>query len=414
MLKKRITALLCTAALFLALCGTSALADEQAGSELPDESTEAAQPDPEGTVTFGNLPGRMRESNLNYLILEQNVGKIEAMDYKKLEDDLRDQLNDISDLRWQMLANPMALLCPCAYNQLGDAYDSLRETFDNLRNGKIQADSADAVRQLRSAQNQVLMGGDALYIALAGLEITDGSLDRSLESLDRTIAELELRYGMGQISLLTLQTAKNSRMSLVSSQGTLDMNIQNLKFQLEQMIGAEANGSIQLLALPEVTAEQLSAMDLETGLAAAKEASYSLYAAKKTLDDAEDTYKDAGREHNYNEKEYQFVQAQHDWQAAQYTYQSTVQAFELGFRQLYSQVGDYKQTLDAARTALELKQTEYAASQLKYELGRISKNALLTAQDDVAAAQETVDSALIDLFSAYNTYCWAVNSGIVN
>lgn len=416
MLKKRITALLCTAALFLTLCGTGVLADEETGGEPPAESTETAQPDPEGTVSFGNLPARMRENDLNYLIMEQSVGKIEAMDYDKLEKELRDGLSDITNLQWYMImmSQIQPMYCTCAYDQLQQQYDSLRATYDDLKDGKLQANSADAIRQVRSMQDQWLMFGDALYIALAGMELMDNSLERSLESLDRAITEMELRYGMGQISLLALQTMKNNRTSLVGSQATLDMNIQNQKLQLEQMIGAAANGSIRLQGLPEVTAEQLSAMDLASGLAAAKEASYSLYAAKKTLDDAEDTYKDAGKEYNYNEKKYQFVQAQHDWQAAQYTYQNTVQTFELGFRKLYSQVGDYKQALDAARAALELKQAEYAASQLKYDLGRISKNALLTAQDDVAVAQETVDSARIDLFSAYNTYCWAVNHGIVN
>ena len=36
-------------------------------------------------------------------------------------------------------------------------YDSLRETFDDLKEGKIQQDAADAVRQLRDAQNSIVM-----------------------------------------------------------------------------------------------------------------------------------------------------------------------------------------------------------------------------------------------------------------
>ena len=54
------------------------------------------------------------------------------------------------------------------------------------------------------------------------------------------------------------------------------------------------------------------------------------------------------------------------------------------------------------------------ADQLKYEQGTISKNALLTAQDDLAAAEETVATAQRNLFSAYNNYRWAVDSGILN
>ena len=43
-----------------------------------------------------------------------------------------------------------------------------------------------------------------------------------------------------------------------------------------------------------------------------------------------------------------------------------------------------------------------------------SANALLEAEEDLIAAQETVTGAENDLFSAYNTYRWAVDHGILN
>ena len=43
-----------------------------------------------------------------------------------------------------------------------------------------------------------------------------------------------------------------------------------------------------------------------------------------------------------------------------------------------------------------------------------SHNALLDAADDLSDAEEAVQSTAIDLFSAYNTYCWAVQHGILN
>ena len=88
--------------------------------------------------------------------------------------------------------------------------------------------------------------------------------------------------------------------------------------------------------------------------------------------------------------------------------------FELSFRTLYAQVKDYQQVLQAAQTALAVEQDNCAVDQLKYEQGTISKNALLTAQDDLAAAEETVATAQRNLFSAYNNYRWAVDSGILN
>ena len=186
------------------------------------------------------------------------------------------------------------------------------------------------------------------------------------------------------------------------------------KTQLEQMIGAELTGKIKLQGLPQVTGQQLAAMDLDKDLAAAKEASYTLFAAQRTLDDARDDFKDTAEANMYNTGKYQYVAAQHQWQAAQYTYNAAVQSFETSFRTLYLQVKDYQQVLQAAKTALAMEQDNFAAAQKKHDLGNLSDNALADAKDKVSEAQDKVDGAAIDLFSAYNNYRWAVDHGILN
>ena len=62
---------------------------------------------------------------------------------------------------------------------------------------------------------------------------------------------------------------------------------------------------------------------------------------------------------------------------------------------------------------LACQQDSYAASELKYQQGTISENALLTARDALAEAEEKVLAAGNDLFSSYNSYCWAVQHGIL-
>ena len=52
--------------------------------------------------------------------------------------------------------------------------------------------------------------------------------------------------------------------------------------------------------------------------------------------------------------------------------------------------------------------------ELKYDQGSISRNALLDAADDLAEAEDTVVNARHNLFTAYRTYFWAVNYGVMN
>ena len=443
MKKQKITALLLAAALALSLGDVPVLATEGgAETELPDsqsaaqETTESVQPelvqDPEGALSFANLDRRVREGCLDYLILEENILLIEANDYERMEDQLRDALNGIAEQQWALYSVPsnfpdtgntgqnyvnqtLASLSTSTTTQsLQQMYNTYRDQFDALRDGDLQKDAADGIRQLKNVQNTIVMLAQGVYVQLAELDATSETLDRSLAALDRQIQELELRHELGQISALTLQQSKTGRASLISSQRTLASSAQTGLMNLEAMIGAPLTGGLQLTALPTVTAEELADMDLEADLAAAKEASYDLYAAKKTLDDAEEAYKDAASDYHYDESRYEFVQAKHTWQAAQYTYQGAIQNFELSFRSLYAQVQDYQQVLEAAKASLAAERDNYAVDQLKYEQGTISKNTLLTAEDDLNAARDTVATAERNLFSAYNNYRWAVDCGILN
>ena len=395
---------------------TGKAGEDQAAQDTQDSQTEE-HPEPElippdavGTVSFANVSRRLRENNLSVLSLEENINAIKAIDYEKMGDDIRKNLNGIAERQWYLITNDQSI----AAQSLSSSYNSLKATFDDIRDGKLQEDNEAVIRQLENAQDQVAMAGESLYIALTEMELNGQGLSRSITALDRTIKELNLRYDLGQISALTLEQTKAGRTSALSGQETLTMNIGTYKTQLEQIIGAELTGKIKLQGLPQVTAQQLAAMDLDKDLAAAKEASYTLFAAQRTLDDARDDFKDTAEANMYSTGKYQYVAAQHQWQAAQYTYNAAVQSFETSFRTLYLQVKDYQQVLQAAKTALATEQDNFAAAQKKHDLGNLSDNALADAKDKVSEAQDKVDGAAIDLFSAYNNYRWAVDHGILN
>lgn len=400
---------------------TSAADSSQADASGEDQTAQDADteehPEPEiitpdavGTVSFANVSRRLRENNLSVLSLEENINAIKAIDYDKMTDDIRKSLNGIADAQWFLTISGNSF----AAKSMSSSYESLKDTFDDIRDGKLQEDNEAVIRQLENAQDQVAMAGESLYIALTEMELNGQTLSRSITALDRTIKELNLRYDLGQISALTLEQTKAGRTSALSGQETLTMNIGTYKTQLEQMIGAELTGKIKLQGLPQVTGQQLAAMDLDKDLAAAKEASYTLFAAQRTLDDARDDFKDTAEDYMYNTGKYQYVTAQHQWQAAQYTYNAAVQSFETSFRTLYLQVKDYQQVLQASKTALATEKDNFAAAQKKHDLGNLSDNALADAKDKVSEAQDKVDGAAIDLFSAYNNYRWAVDHGILN
>ncbi|MGI5963954.1 MAG: TolC family protein [Lawsonibacter sp.] len=379
---------------------------EQSESEPEPEYV----PDPVGEVSFENLESRLRENNYNLLALEENIAALEVLDYDRMEDDMRSQLNTMGNNLFKMAISGAS--SSYAASSLQMAYDSLRESFEDLKDGKLQEDNQALIRQLENAQDQLVMAGQSLYVALAGMEVNHTAGERSLEALDRSVEELQLRYDLGQVSSLTLQQTEAARTSAISGVQTLEMNIENYKTQLEYMLGAELTGAITLQPLPHVTQQQLEQMNLEQDLEKAKATSYELFAAQRTLDDAKEIFRD--NIDGYTEQTYTYKSAKHQLQAAQYTYDATVQNYELKFRTLYNQVKDYWQIYTAAQTALSVEKDNYASMALKYEQGNLSYNKFLDAKDTLSAAQDKVDNAAIDLFSAYNNYRWAVDYGILN
>jgi len=450
-MKQRKTALLLAAALTLSLVGAAALAAEDpaplaasrtvpAAEEIQPEARETAVladaqpeapessetpeepqipdedyiPDPVGTVTFANLSRRMHENNLQILAIQESITNLELLDYDYILDDMRETIANLSRAQWMMVM--MGQQGTLAYEQLDQANQAVWDQFESIKDGDMQKDNADMIRQLKNLQDQTVMAGEATYIALAAMEIQEGGLERQLSALDRQLEELELRHQLGHISSMTLREAQGGRTALTSGLSTLRMNLDTYKGQLELLMGADITGQIKLGALPAVTQKDLNTMDLEKDLETAKENSWQLYSAQLDLKDAKQDFADRGGElaSDYRPKDPQYMQVRYGYYAARHTYNNTVQNFELGLRNLYLKVQDCKQILDASKTALAVAQDSRSAAQLKYSQGSLSKNALLEAEDKVSEAQEKVDSASNDLFSAYNTYRWAVDYGILN
>ena len=409
-MKKKWTALLLALAMLSALA-VGALADEQQKEESAPETAQTA-PDAADTLRFENLSARMKTGYYTVMSLEENIAAIECIDYDKMYEDLRDGLNQIAEAQWMMLQIPGAGET-YTYKSLQDQYDTLRKTFDDIKDGKLQQDNADLVRQLRDAENQLLMAGQTLYINLLGLEDQSTALTRQTAALDRTIEEVKLRYELGQVSAMTLQQTEAGKARVESGKAAIDAAVAQLRRQLNAMIGEELTAPLTLNAVPEVTAEQLASMDVEKDLEKAKAVSYDLYAAKLTLEDADEEYKDKAGDLGYNEDNYEYIAVKHRWQAAQYTYNAAVQSFELSFRSLYDSVQSYASALNAAKVSLECERSDLAAAQLRYEQGTISENALHTAEDELYTAQDTVSGAERDLFTAYNNYRWAVDYGLL-
>ena len=371
------------------------------------QETSQPEPDPDGTVSWANLDSRIREGSLSALILSESITSLENLDYDQMYENLRKQINSIATVQWYIT------MMGGDSSSLDQAYDSLRDTFEDLKDGVTQEENADLIWQLEDTVNQVVAGGETVYLTLLDLEQQAEDGQRGLETIDRNLEQLRLRQQLGQVSRQTVAELEQTRSQTASQLSVLDASIRQLKRQLETMLGVTPTGEIALAPLPQMDESQWENRDYEADLAAAKAASWTLRDAQNTLDDAKETWDDAQKDYRGPDEGYLLQMAKHTWNAAQLTYNSTVETFETSFRTLYDALATSEVTLASAQSALAWQQTLLSTAEQKYALGLSSQSAVLDAQDDVASAQSTLDSAWRDLFSARNSYRWAVEYGLI-
>lgn len=292
--------------------------------------------------------------------------------------------------------------------------ESMEDQLEDLKEQKKDYEQTleDTKVQIESSIHQIIIGAESLYMTILSTELQRESLDDTAAAMERTVAEMELRYDRGQISQLTLTQVKNGYNSLLANVDSLEIALTAMKTSLQSLLGETITGQLTLMDLPTISASDLSGISYTEDLAKAKEASYDLYAAARTVEDAEDDMEDARREEGKNS--YQYKMAQHTYQAAVYQEEAAVANFEISFQSLYNQLAPTQAALLTAESDLAYEEQVYRVAQLKYQQGNLSANALADAKDTYETAKRDYASAQMDLFTAWHNYQNAVEYGIVS
>ncbi|MGO5028357.1 TolC family protein [Candidatus Agathobaculum pullicola] len=264
-----------------------------------------------------------------------------------------------------------------------EAEDQLEDTYDSTK------------RQLDNTANQIVIGAQSAYIGIITTQEGIATLDRNLAALDRQIAVVEKQAEIGMVSQLTLDNLRQTRRATAAQRETLTLMQATTENQLSLLCGNTAATTVKPTALPTVTDTQLSDMNYEEDLKEALDNSYAIWSAQEQAREASNQYEDG---------QSSTVDA---YEAAKLNLEYAEESAENTFRQLYLDVQDKKRLLDEAKAAYDMEKKNFDVDALQYERGMISQLDYLTAQDDLAAKQDAVNTAERDLFTAYNTYDWA-------
>lgn len=261
---------------------------------------------------------------------------------------------------------------------------------------QTQIDDARATlqRQTDNAANQLAMGAQSALITMQSLQYSAAGLTRSIAALDRQLAVLDTQLARGMVGRLQVDTLRRQRDSLATTLSSLQNQQENLGGQLALLCGYNAETLVRPSALPLVTDKQLRAMRYDSDAALALQNSFTVWTKQVVVWNTS------------NKKEDSIRSSVDAFESAQTALAAEKESVGVRFRAAYDAVAVKQTAIGAKKAAADKAARDLAVARMQYERGALSQLAYLQAKDAADSAADGVETAKIDLITAYNRYEW--------
>ena len=284
------------------------------------------------------------------------------------------------------------------YSEMGDG-DTASSMLSNLQleqqaeNMLTQADEAvdDSetyrLEYEKQAKNLVLQAQSYMIsYHRQRLNLANAEEQKALTEANYGLTQAKLAAGMAtQIDLLNAEASIRTQEQSISSQKTaLEQTRQNLIV----MLGWNAGDQPEIGEVPQVSMEEINAIDVAAGKEAALANNYTLRINKRRLENSsEDSVTDKLKS----------------------TIEDNEKKIRLSVESAYQSLLAAKLSYEQAVASNETAQAQLAISAAGLQAGTITALAYEQQQANADAAQIAVQTAALDLFEAYQTYEWNVN-----
>ena len=284
------------------------------------------------------------------------------------------------------------------YSEMGDG-DTASSMLSNLQleqqaeNMLTQADEAvdDSetyrLEYEKQAKNLVLQAQSYMIsYHRQRLNLANAEEQKALTEANYGLTQAKLAAGMAtQIDLLNAEASIRTQEQSISSQKTaLEQTRQNLIV----MLGWNAGDQPEIGEVPQVSMEEINAIDVAAGKEAALANNYTLRINKRRLENSsEDSVPDKLKN----------------------TIEDNEKKIRLSVESAYQSLLAAKLSYEQAVASNETAQAQLAISAAGLQAGTITALAYEQQQANADAAQIAVQTAALDLFEAYQTYEWNVN-----
>jgi outer membrane protein TolC len=236
------------------------------------------------------------------------------------------------------------------------------------------------------------------------LEIAQSSYDLVKENYDVVEKQMEL----GLVSQLEVDSAsaalKSASYSVESGKRNISLAEESLKISMlkdGEDVQYNLTDDIYMPSVPSISDEIVSSA-LETRYdAVALEKSQDL---KKLYFDITALY--------MNEKTAKYHSAYSDYLSAKYTYENSSKMIALSIRSEYASILSADESVKTAQSALDVKETEYESSKLKYEMGMITNMQLTNVMTELEQCRIQLENAKLTYMLAVEKYNYDIAIGV--
>lgn len=297
-----------------------------------------------------------------------------------------------------------------------DYYDRAEEIYNNIEypdtddsnygsqmaaalNSKIQADNLmEQGDESVEDSETVKLGYDQTEASLVqqaqGLMISYWNQYYSLDSLRarKTLAEAGyqselIRMSAGMSTRSGVLAAKEEVTSAEASILSAESNLENTKQSLCLMLGWNYGTQVEIGELPELSLDEIAAIDVNADITKAQEQSYSIRLTEKRLANARTT---KGKD------------------TLTQTLVSQQRTVANSVRSAYDSLVLARSSYEQVVQAYEREQVSMDSAARKYQAGTMAKNAYQNQQASYLAAQVSVQTQKLSLMQAKLSYDWAV------
>lgn len=274
--------------------------------------------------------------------------------------------------------------------------------YDAIEFLDIDEEYIDRVElQLNEIDDQIVMGSQLLYIAHEYLQLQLDDLERKQEVLDYNIFLADKKFEVGMMTHNELLNAKLNQTPLTSGIETLQLEMDTLKDRVSSLIYLDYDVKKEFSPLPEVKDTSVSMMNYGSDYNIARGENHQIKQKRKAVDIAKLRYDD--KKYDENVKSLKLTE-----EAADLKYEGELKKFDTAFQRAFKEVKHKARLVEEAQSYYEMETENHKLAQLKYDQGFTSNLALTTAKDTLGLKEFELQQAEVDLFSAMETYKWAL------